>query len=129
MVACLVRMRFGPFEYFSLILMAMVLIASVTEGSMVKGLISGLLGMLVSMPGVDPATGQPRLTWDWYLLNGGSKLLPVLIGIFAVSQIISDIVDLNRKAERVEVSSKGILMTLRDWRDQGQVRPCDHRKV
>ncbi len=114
----IVATRFGPFEYFSLILMAMVLIASVSEGSMVKGLISGLLGMLVSMPGVDPATGQPRLTFDWYLLNGGLKLLPVLIGVFAVSQIIADIVDLNRKAERVDVSSKGILMTLRDWKDQ-----------
>ncbi len=114
----IVATRFGPFEYFSLILMAMVLIASVSEGSMVKGLVSGLLGMLVSMPGVDPATGQPRLTFDWYLLNGGLKLLPVLIGVFAVSQIIADIVDLNRKAERVDVSSKGILMTLRDWKDQ-----------
>jgi putative tricarboxylic transport membrane protein len=114
----IVATRFGPFEYFSLIVMAMVLIASVSEGSMIKGLISGLLGMLVSMPGVDPAAGQPRLTWDWYLLNGGLKLLPVLIGIFAVSQIISDVVDLNRKVERVEVSSKGILMTLRDWKNQ-----------
>jgi putative tricarboxylic transport membrane protein len=114
----IVATRFGPFEYFSLIVMAMVLIASVSEGAMIKGLISGLLGMLVSMPGVDPAAGQPRLTWDWYLLNGGLKLLPVLIGVFAVSQIISDIVDLNRKVERVDVSSRGILMTLHDWKDQ-----------
>ena len=110
--------RFGPFEYFSLIVMAMVLIASVSEGTMIKGLISGLFGMLVSMPGVDPSAGQPRLTFDWYLLNGGLKLLPVLIGIFAVSQIISDILDMNRRVERLEMSSKGILMTLRDWRNQ-----------
>ncbi len=52
------------------------------------------------------------------MLNGGLKLLPVLIGIFAVSQIIADIVDLNRRVERVDVSSKGILMTLRDWKNQ-----------
>ena len=110
--------RFGPFEYFSLILMAMVLIASVSEGTIVKGLISGFLGMLVSMPGVDPATGQPRLTGDWYMLNGGLKLLPVLIGVFAVSQVIKDIVELNRRVERVEVSKQGILMTLNDWRRQ-----------
>ena len=114
----IIATRFGPFEYFSLIIMAMVLIASVSEGSMTKGLISGLFGMLVSMPGVDPAAGQPRLTWDWYLLNGGLKLLPVLIGIFAVSQIISDIVDLNRRVDRVGMSTKGILMTLNDWRRQ-----------
>ncbi|MCB2053956.1 MAG: tripartite tricarboxylate transporter permease [Geminicoccaceae bacterium] len=111
--------RFGPFEYFTLIMMAMVLIASVSQGSMVKGLIAGLLGMLVSMPGVDPSSGQPRLTFDWYMLNGGLKLLPVLIGVFAVSQIISDILELGRKVERVEASSSGILIRLRDYRKHG----------
>ncbi|MEM0908542.1 MAG: tripartite tricarboxylate transporter permease [Pseudomonadota bacterium] len=110
--------RFGPFEYFTLILMAMVLIASVSQGSMVKGLIAGFLGMLVSMPGVDPSAGQPRLTWDWYVLNGGLKLLPVLIGIFAVSQIIGDIVSIGKKVDRIETSLSGMLMSLRDWRRQ-----------
>ncbi|WP_420392474.1 tripartite tricarboxylate transporter permease [Acuticoccus sp.] len=110
--------RFGPFEYFTLILMAMVLIASVSQGSMVKGLIAGFLGMLVSMPGVDPSAGQPRLTWDWYVLNGGLKLLPVLIGIFAVSQIIGDIVSIAKKIERIETSLSGMLMSLSDWRRQ-----------
>jgi putative tricarboxylic transport membrane protein len=108
--------RFGPFEIFALVMMAMVLIASVSQGTLVKGLIAGLLGMLVSMPGVDPSSGQPRLTWDWYQLNSGLKLLPVLIGVFAVSQIISDIVGIDRKLERLESSTRGILMSLRDWR-------------
>ena len=110
--------RFGPFEYFSLILMALVLIATVSQGSMVKGLLSGFLGMLVSMPGVDPSSGMPRLTWDWYLLNAGLGLLPVLIGVFAVSQIIADIVDIGRVPERLEMSRRGILMSWRDWRAQ-----------
>ena len=110
--------RFGPFEIFTLVLMAMVLIASVSQGTFVKGLLAGVLGMLVSMPGVDPSSGQPRLTWGWYELNGGLKLLPVLIGIFAVSQIINDIVDLNRKVERIEASNKGILMSWRDFKSQ-----------
>lgn len=110
--------RFGPFEYFTLILMAMVLIASVSQGSMVKGLIAGFLGMLVSMPGVDPSAGQPRLTWDWYVLNGGLKLLPVLIGVFAVSQIIGDIVAITKRVERVETTMRGMLMSVADWRDQ-----------
>lgn len=111
--------RFGPFEYFTLILMAMVLIASVSQGSLVKGLIAGLLGMLVSMPGVDPSAGQPRLTFDWYMLNSGLKLLPVLIGVFAVSQIISDILDLGRKIERVEAERSGLLIKARDWLRHG----------
>jgi len=111
--------RFGPFEYFTLIMMAMVLIASVSEGSLVKGLIAGLLGMLVSMPGVDPATGMPRLTFDWYMLNGGLQLLPVLIGTFAVSQIIKDSFDVVAKPERTKVDTGGVLMSLRDFRRHG----------
>jgi putative tricarboxylic transport membrane protein len=110
--------RFGPFEYFTLVLMAMVLIASVSQGSLVKGLISGFLGMLASMPGVDPASGQPRLTFGINDLNGGLKLLPVLIGVFAISQIINDILELGRRVDRVESSGKGLLLSLRDWRDQ-----------
>ena len=108
--------RFGPFEYFTLILMAMVLIASVSEGSLVKGLIAGLLGMLVSMPGVDPSSGMPRLTFGFYQMNGGLQLLPVLIGTFAVSQVIKDCMDRSGVPERQEVKSSKILMSLRDLR-------------
>ncbi len=111
--------RFGPFEYFTLIMMAMVLIASASEGTMVKGLISGLLGMLVSMPGVDPASGMPRLTFDWYLLNGGLQLLPVLIGTFAVSQIIADTLDIHDKPERTEVAKDSVLMSFSDLKKNG----------
>jgi len=111
--------RFGPFEYFTLIMMAMVLIASASEGSMVKGLLSGLLGMLVSMPGVDPASGMPRLTFDWYLLNGGLQLLPVLIGTFAVSQIIADTLNIHDKPERTEVANDRVLMSFRDLKRNG----------
>ena len=72
--------------------------------------------MLASMPGVDPSAGQPRLTFDWYMLNGGLKLLPVLIGVFAVSQIISDILEIGRPMERISASTRGLMMTLKDWR-------------
>ena len=111
--------RFGPFEYFTLILMAMVLIASVSQGSLIKGLIAGLLGMLASMQGVDPSAGQPRITWDWYMLNGGLKLLPVLIGVFAVSQIIKDVLELGKKVDRIDASAKGLMMSVADWLKHG----------
>ena len=102
--------RFGPFEIFSLILMAMVLIASVSQGSLLKGLISGVLGMLLSMPGVDPSAGQPRLTFGLTDLNGGLKLLPVLIGVFAVSQIISDILNMDARVDSVQASRSGMML-------------------
>ena len=110
--------RFGPFEYFTLIMMAMVLIASVSEGSLKKGIVAGFFVMLIYMPGVDPASGMPRLTFDYYLLNGGLKLLPVLIGVFAVSQIINDALDMGKVGKKIKMSTEGILMSAKDLKSQ-----------
>ncbi len=107
--------KFGPFEIFSLVLMAIVLIASVSEGSLLRGIISGLLGMLVAIPGVDPAGGSLRLTFGFQDLTGGFGLLPVLIGVFAVGQIISDVADIDRKGELLAVKGKGMFLGLNDW--------------
>lgn len=108
--------RFGPFELFSLVVVAMVLIATVSRGNLAKGLLSGLLGMLVSMPGIDPSSGMPRLTFAQHELQAGFNLLPVLIGVFAVSQVITDILELDRPVERVRGAGRGILIRLSDWR-------------
>ncbi len=110
--------RFGPFEYFTLILSALVLIAAVSQGSMVKGLIAGLFGILVSMPGIDPSSGQPRMTWDLHMLNSGLKLMPVLLGAFVVSQILKDVLEIDRKLKRVDSIKDSIFISLRDYRKQ-----------
>lgn len=109
---------FGPWEYFTMVLMALVLIASLTQGSMVKGLLSGMLGMLASMPGVDPSTGMLRLTFGINEWANGFTLLPVLLGVFVVSQVLKYIIDIERKVELIEASNRGIFMTLKDWKRQ-----------
>jgi putative tricarboxylic transport membrane protein len=113
-----VATKFGPFEYFSLVLMALVLIAAVSEGSFLKGILSGFLGMLVTMPGSDPATGELRFTFGVSELTAGFNLLPVLIGVFAIGQILSDLATIDQKWERLQVSTKGILMSLHDMKTQ-----------
>ena len=54
-------LRFGPWEYFTMVLMALVMLASLSQGSMIKGLLAGCLGVLFAMPGMDPSLGQMRL--------------------------------------------------------------------
>lgn len=105
----------GPFEFFALVLMALVLIASVAGESLAKGLLSGILGMLATMPGVAPATGELRWTLGFHELNDGLKLLPVLIGLFAVSQVITDVVHLDRNLKPIEPPRAGLLMSAADW--------------
>lgn len=83
-------LQLGPFEYFSLVLVALVLIASVSGKSLSKGVFSGALGLLLAVPGTNPANGQPRWTGGIAELEDGFKLLPVLIGLFAMSQVFAE---------------------------------------
>ncbi|MCE2523698.1 MAG: tripartite tricarboxylate transporter permease [Rhodobacteraceae bacterium] len=110
--------KLTPFNYFALVMMAIVLIASVAGGDVIKGLVTGFLGMLVTFPGIDPSGGVVRLTFGTADLIGGFKLLPVLIGIFAVSQIFADALNMRSKPEPLEFSGRGMFMSLRDMKVQ-----------
>ena len=66
-------LTFGPWEYFTMVLMALVMLASLSQGSMIKGLIAACLGMMVHLPGVDPSIGQMRLTFGIEALEPDQK--------------------------------------------------------
>ncbi|MDD9742782.1 MULTISPECIES: tripartite tricarboxylate transporter permease [Marinovum] len=83
-------LQFGPWEYFTLVLMALVMLAVLSQGSMVKGLMAAALGMAFALPGIDSSIGQARLTFGSSAMLSGFGLLPVLIGAFAISQILRD---------------------------------------
>lgn len=84
-------LEFGPWEYFSLFILALSMVAGLVESSMVKGLIAGGLGLVVTVLGNDPVMGKERLSLGISTLEGGIPFLPVLIGTFAFAQIMSDI--------------------------------------
>ncbi|WP_323768565.1 tripartite tricarboxylate transporter permease [Marinovum sp.] len=83
-------LQFGPWEYFTLVLMALVMLAVLSQGSMIKGLMAAALGMAFALPGIDSSIGQARLTFGSSAMLSGFGLLPVLIGAFAISQILRD---------------------------------------
>ncbi|TYB90527.1 tripartite tricarboxylate transporter permease [Oceaniovalibus sp. ACAM 378] len=83
-------LKFGPWEYFTLVLMALVMLAVLAQGSLAKGLMGAALGMAFALPGIDSSIGQARLTFGSSTLLSGFGLLPVLIGAFAISQVLRD---------------------------------------
>ena len=108
--------KLGYFEYFSLVMMALVLIATVGGKSLPKSLFAGFLGILCSMPGISEATGEPRLTFGFEAMNNGFQLLPVLIGLFAVNQIFQEIVVIQeKKASPIMIGAKSVFFRLRDF--------------
>ncbi len=93
-----VALQFGPLEYMTLALLGLTIIASISGKSLAKGLIGGLIGIFASCVGVDVVTGMPRLTFGNSQMLGGLSLLPVLIGLFAVSQALLEAENQVRRA-------------------------------
>lgn len=89
----MIAVKLGAWEYFSLIIFAMTVVASLVGKSMLKGLMTGLLGLFIATVGADPMMGVARFTFDFDLLANGFPFLVVLIGIFAVSQLLQEVED------------------------------------
>ncbi|MCK0167214.1 tripartite tricarboxylate transporter permease [Jannaschia sp. S6380] len=79
---------FGPTEYFAIYLMAFLVIGSVVGDSVIKGLLSTVLGAIVALIGLDTITNTPRMTFGIGDMRDGMSLVPLLIGVFVVSEII-----------------------------------------
>jgi putative tricarboxylic transport membrane protein len=84
-------LEFGPWEFFSLFVLALSMVAGLVGRSLIKGFLSGAIGLAVTVLGNDPIFGAPRLTLGIGFLEGGVPFLPVLIGVFAFAQIMSDV--------------------------------------
>lgn len=102
----LLAVKFSEFDFFSMVAMALALIVILSKGNLIKGVIAGLLGIMVAFPGVDPIGGNYRFTFDVRELQNGFSLLPVLVGLFAGSQILSGILK-SRDTLKAEQASKG----------------------
>ncbi len=82
-------LRFSPVEYFAISVFALTMIAALSSGSMIKGLLSGMLGLMFASIGVSPIDGARRFTLGIDALTSGFDLLPYLIGLFAITEVIT----------------------------------------
>jgi len=81
-------LRFGPPEYCLVAILGLTMIASLGEGNFLKGIISGLIGLVISLIGLDPVFAFPRFTFNIIHLMDGVSFIPALIGLFALSQVV-----------------------------------------
>ncbi len=86
-----VALKFQAADYFSLSIFGLTIMASSSGKNVVKGLIAGFIGLLASCVGIDTIVGVNRLTFNSMYLAGGFTLLPVLIGVFAISEVLSQV--------------------------------------
>lgn len=88
-----VALAFTPPAYFALGLLGLSVIASLSGNSLVKGLISGLFGLMIATVGTDPLSGVSRFTFGVPDLLSGVKPILVMVGLFAVSELIAQVIE------------------------------------
>lgn len=107
---------FGAPEYFSLMVMSMTLVTYLSHGSQLKALMMVALGLVLGSIGLDAITAKPRFTYDILVLRDGLGIVPVVMGLFGISEIL-----LNVKAamdrEILKSKIKDLLPNQKDWKD------------
>ncbi len=96
-----VALRFSSFEYFWLVLLGLTCAVFIAADSPLKGIVSLLIGLIISSIGLDNPAGHPRFTFGSIELLGSVGLIPMMIGMFAVSEILRFAVTPAGKAEVV----------------------------
>jgi putative tricarboxylic transport membrane protein len=81
-------LKFGPAEYFSLLLVGLSLVMGLAGKSLAKALVMGILGLIFSFVGVDPVEGAPRFTFGIAPLMDGVRFVPVVMGFFGIGEIL-----------------------------------------
>src|SRR5579863_2874848 len=112
---------FGPPELFLLAVLGLIVVSTASRGKMLRGLIAGVFGLMISFIGYNDVTGVLRFTAGIAYLWDGVHLVPALIGLFAVAEMINLSVKvgaITKDAKTVGITSvtSGLLETFRHWR-------------
>jgi putative tricarboxylic transport membrane protein len=111
-----VALKFGPPEYFSLMLLGLVIVTFLAGSSMPKALLMAAVGLFLGLIGMDIMTATPRFTFDIYFLMDGVGLVPVVMGLFGISEVLLNL-ESKLSREIFETKIKGLLPNRQDWRD------------
>jgi putative tricarboxylic transport membrane protein len=109
-------LAFGPPEYFSLMLMGIVILIYLASGSILKALMMAVFGLLLGTVGMDAISGTQRLTFGVLELADGIGLIPAIMGLFGVAEVISNVEE-EIKREIITAKVKNLLPNLQDWKD------------
>ncbi len=109
-------LKFGPPEFFSLMVLSLTIVTYLAMGSMLKALIMAVLGFSLGQIGMDIVTGQVRFSFGILELEGGLDLVPIVMGLFGISEVLISLqesTDLSIYKEKI----KHLLPNLKDWKD------------
>jgi putative tricarboxylic transport membrane protein len=110
-------LKFGPPEYFSLMVLGLTVLTFLAGGSMLKSLMMACFGVVVGNVGLDLMTARPRFTFGWDILLDGVGLVPVVMGLFGISEVLLNVEEKLSEREIFKTAFKGLLPNLGDWKE------------
>jgi putative tricarboxylic transport membrane protein len=109
-------LKFGPAEYFSMMVLGMTMLIYLASGSIPKAMMMALVGVLLASVGMDATSATQRFTLGILELNDGIGLIPLAMGLFGISEVLIN-VEQGLKRELAKEKIKGLLPTRQDWKD------------
>lgn len=109
-----ITIKFGPWEYFSVTFFALTLISALTGKSIIKGLLSALFGMMFATIGLSPIDSAKRYTFGSLQLTSGFNLLIVLVGLYAISEVLTTASAKQEQVKVLKYRMRGLGFSLND---------------
>jgi putative tricarboxylic transport membrane protein len=109
-----IALRFGPPEFFALMLVGIMVLTFLSSGSMLKALMMAAVGLTLGGAGMDSISGKYRFTFNIQALLDGVGLVPVVMGLFGIAEVIENL-ETEIKREILTTKVKNLLPNLKDW--------------
>ena len=107
-------LKFGPHEYFSLIVLGLTFVTYLSHGSMLKAVMMSCFGLMLSNVGLDPITSSPRVTFGILELFDGIGIAPVAMGLFGIGEVLVNL-EQTVATELVKTKVKNLFPSKLDW--------------
>jgi putative tricarboxylic transport membrane protein len=111
-----VAIRFGPAEYFSLMVLGLAILVYLAHGSIRKALLMAAAGVVLGLIGLDSINARARLTFDRLELVDGVGLVPIVMGLFGIAEVLLN-VERSLEREVFRTTIRGLFPSAADWRD------------
>lgn len=112
-----IAIQFGSPEYFCLMVLGLTLLIYLVQGSMLKAMMMALLGLIVSLIGIEDITGFPRFTFGIPTLEDGIGLVPVAMGVFGVGEVLINLKNTIEQRDIFKTKLSNLFPNLQDWKD------------
>ena len=109
-------LKFGPPEYFSLMIVGITVLTFLSSGSMIKSLMMAAVGLILGGVGMDAISGKYRFTYGAQVLADGVGLVPAVMGLFGISEVLLNLETVIER-EIFATRIKDLFPTLKDWAD------------